>query len=197
MPHKGLLSILRSKPLTDQDYLELLEARKAFIMESTDDIGQQKLGNVSIWRTRGDIGARVGDHLSEGDFAYKGKGSFSLNTRGVFVFDRDTYSHVGDSRQPDQTNMCVYGFTRSGDWLLAHIKVWYSQSRRVDKKSVYLHDSKPAKWGEFNVRPKNVLSGLSRAIHYHLENRRYLLEEAEAMFWQVKIEDSILGLDED
>src|SRR5436309_520366 len=120
MPHKDVLSIYsRHGKLTDEEWIHVLEARKAFLMREIRGLGQGKIRDVSIWKDRGNMSDTVAENISDEQITSPDKTKFNLDTRGVFVFDRSTYKCL----DTHHAIMNVCGFTRTGLWLRAEVEI--------------------------------------------------------------------------
>jgi hypothetical protein len=133
MPYTDVLSWFKSSktPLTDLKWCEILEARKAFMMQRIRGLGQKKLGDVYIWRTRGELSTTLSEDLADTNLTSPDKKKFSMDTRGVFFFDRSIYICV--ENDPRRVSMAVCGFTRSGDWLIARVELKLDARGEVEK----------------------------------------------------------------
>lgn len=189
MPHKDVLSIFTQRgPLAIEKWYEILEARKTFMMDHIDDLGQMKLGNIPIWNNPGDISGTVSKGLVEAHLASPNKKQFNMDTRGVFVFDKQTFRPISNH----SNQMAVYGFTRSGKWLIATIvssdhEIYQSEE---PVKTVRLESSDPNQW--VTISPYRIFALLGAVVKKHAERREALWQQALEMSFQFKMEDRLV-----
>jgi hypothetical protein len=192
MPYTDVLSWLKSSkaPATDYEWSEILKARKTFMMQHIRELGQKKLGDVYIWRTRGELSTTLSEDLADKNLTSPDKKKFNMNTRGVFFFDRSIYICVDND--PRHVSMAVCGFTRSGDWLIARIESKLDAGGNVEKKRVVLEEAGPMRWIELGIEPQYILYEFTKYIRNYAENREFLTKEAQKMYWQAEMEDRLI-----
>lgn len=195
MPYESVVDLLIKKgaPKTNTDWVALVEARKNFMMEEqrVKQLAQKTFGSVNHWSSRADIGPQVSHDLVRGRFFLQGapKG-FSLSTRGVFIFDSESYIEQDSC---GVTYAHVYGFTRGGEWVIARINFRLNGSR-MENKMVEVRQASPLYLIEpVGMSPRRIFTELGCVIEQHAKNRRELLRKAEEDEQDIKSEDNLLA----
>jgi hypothetical protein len=159
------------------------------MMKYIQELGQKKLGDTYIWKTRRDLSTKLSLGLTDKNFVSSNR-KFNMDTRGVFFFERSTYICVNDN--PHHVSMAVCGFSRSGDWLIARIRLKLNERGDIEQKNVIIEKSPPTWWMELGIKPYHILHSLTKHIQYHAERREALMKEAQKMYEQVMMEDRFL-----
>src|SRR6266481_3063904 len=177
------------KSLSNGQWSDLIKARKASMMAYIKSLGQTELGNVRHMVAPQYPWRRVNDGLGPDTVFSTDPGRLNRSTRGVFIFDKKSYI---EHDKNGITHMCIYGFTRSGDWILAHIQHRRSGSEMSGKRMT-IRDVSPCElMREMKIDPKRMFTELGRVAKNHAQRRRDLLREAEELERQINIDDHLM-----
>jgi len=176
-------------------WIKLIKARQASMMRRIKELGQSKLGSVNNWATKGDIGTHVSNRMVSAPVSGERKNDLSLDMRGVFVFDRETYT--GDDSK--SVRLLVYGFSRHGKWVVADISFGFGQmftherSCEVDKMVKLSFTSPDELIKSFGVKPRTILRLLSDVVEYDVRRREDSYRESNEMRHMFEFEDELIA----
>lgn len=193
MTHSKIIGlILRGKTLDKKDWLDIIEARKDFLMECIADFSQRRLGDVDHWRGRLDMSGKVEKNVLPLNFSSEDPAKLNCSTKGVFVFMPQTYyEDVGDHL--GLTRLAIYGFTEQGRWTVAQIEFRLERGAEA-LKSLSLSYMDPSRFlFDYGLEAKEILAMLSRVIEDNHQHCRKRLQQAEEMALFTQLEDELLG----
>lgn len=194
--------LVRQQPLTEKEWIELLERRRRLIKPHLNSFTLTELGRFPcLLRYIQWVGIREAQHPNCGLTAY-GTGGKSLEdalkTQGIFGFDTDS-----DILTPDRTPMynCrrfLWGLSRSGKWML--IEIWFLRGGSPDLPTdgVYAFKIQTVPVEDLltiqHLQLRDVWLGLGEAVAQWMKKRQELLDDAEELADQVNLEESLINL---
>jgi hypothetical protein len=200
---EGLEMFIRKNQLTDEEWFDLIEARRELIKPHLDSFTLPELASLECMRSE--------SHTHELSFDVStstGDERFSLKTQGVFHMQpwaaveripnsgyRPGYGQVGC---PDGT-MRVWGLTRSGLWVLVTIaftgEPGYKDRGREQARTVEIIEADlPTIARMTKEKPQLMWEEIGRAIKGWSEHRKHLYHNALNLARMVEIEELALSL---
>lgn len=199
-PGRTGLEILTSRsPLTADEWLELVEARRQLIKPHLERFTMATLGGLECVESEG--GAQ--HELSIDAPKVEGDES-SLDIQGMFRESHD--AHRRDRGRPGQWiptsdwiggQKVIWGLTRNARWLIAKIdykrQLGYKERGRSHAQTVHIrYVALPELLQEAKSTPVYVWRALEETVRQFAEHRRRLYEAALALSQQVALEAEIV-----
>lgn len=201
---EGLEVLVRKVPLTDEEWLGLVAARRELIKPHLDSLTLPELGSLSCMRSE----TNFTHELRWDALTLLGDERFSLKTQGIFrvqpwsVVEKIPNSgfrpEPGCTPCPDGMKQ-VWGLTRSGLWVLAAISFvdqagykgrGYERARTIEIQEVDL----PTIVAKTKEKPQRMWEELGKAIRGFADHREWLYEQARNLARMVAVEELALSL---
>lgn len=199
MPHdkieitQGMLLLLRDTPLTNEEWLRKLEARRQLIVSDIDNFALRALGNTE-YRSRLDgLTHKLSEFNWQPDDPAQGR--FHHGTRGIFGISRNREKVVAPawSETTEANRFFAYGILYTGDWMLAEVHEYLLANGRgvmgqIRAERATLQDLL-AKTG---ISPLDLLDEMTGVIKRYAELRQSLALKATSMYQTASMEDRAL-----
>lgn len=196
---KDALELLcRKTPLSDQDWLELIERRREDIRPHLGTFTLSTLGRVECLKTESFTHA-IRDNSPE----CVGGSEFDLNTQGIFCTrygsrietGRGIVAPPGGINVPDGVQY-IWGLTRNAQWILAGVSYigeygykgrGYERATRVEiEETIILKIAAVCKYTY-----REIWQELGKEIHKWAAKRKALYEDALALSQACEIEETV------
>ena len=200
---KGLEKLVRKKKLTNDEWLEMIEARRELIKPHLNSFTLPELGKLECVKSEG-------HHLHNLylDLGCESEGKFSLKTQGIFRLQPyqavekfpDTGHRPGPGGCPVPNSLKkVWGLTRAGQWLLVTIHCigipgYKGRGREQAVHIEFLESDLRNIVKLAKVKPQDILHELGDVICKFAEQRERLYEHAHNLAQMIRIEELALRL---
>lgn len=195
--------LVRQEPPTDEEWLELLEARRVLIRPHFDSFTLPTLGHLECLYNEMPFTHRLPNDAP----TLTGDEGFSLETQGIFCaphLARKTIPESGwqpgpgGSACPDGT-LYIWGLTRKGQWILAKVvfkgKAGYKERGYEKAQTVDIRESTlPEIVAQTKTTPYQIWLEIGQVIKDWAKFRRGLYECALGIADQVETEEDMLAL---
>lgn len=200
---KGLKLLTRTMPLSDQEWLDLIEARRELIKPHLDTFTLKTLGEVKCLRSD-NYCHKIGFNSPE-----VASGEFNLSTQGIFrsnyrnrVLDQRKYRNPSSYQDEFHTfggTLYIWGLTRKVQWVIASVTYvcesgykgrGYERATKVEiKETMILKILSVCK-----VSYEEIWRELSKEIHLWNQDRARLHEISTNLCRMCEIEELALPL---
>lgn len=191
---KGLELLCRIKPLSDEEWLELVERRRQIITPYLDSFTLSTLGQVEF------LHSEAGIHQIRHDSPECFGGQFDLKTQGIFNTTFMSRIQFPGSVLNDSGGVqYVWGLTRNGEWIMAGVTYnnvrgykgrGYQRAIRVEIEKTTI----PLILSVCKFTCEAVWLTLEHAVLSFEQNRKKLYEDASHLSRMCQIESLVLGL---
>jgi len=195
--NNGFEFLARNTPLTDEEWVGLIETRRELIKPHLDSFTLPELGALKCLRQEGSFLNEIQLTVSEST----GDTEFSLKTQGIFhAQEWADMERVPNSGYPPANclngTMRIWGLTRNGEWVLVTVDFigepgWKNRGcERATSVNIVKSDV-PAILAQTKVKPHHMWEKIGHAIIGFAERRRNLYEQALKLAKQVAVEDNL------
>ncbi|MBZ9578220.1 hypothetical protein KJA13_04325 [Patescibacteria group bacterium] len=199
--------LVRKHPPSDEEWLDLIEARRSLIKPHLDSFTLPKLGELKCLRTESwTEGHDLYDALTIRDtLTVTGDTRFSLKTQGIFRRPWSGIQRIPNSGYrapgggcPDGT-MYIWGLTRAGQWILAKVEFkgepGYKKRGYERATRVHIEESDLATIiAKTKSTSEEIWRELGKAIKDWTKARHQLYRRAREIARIIRIEELALSL---
>ena len=202
---KGLEVFVRKDRIADEEWLDLIEARRELIKPHLDSFTLPELGSVKCLRNenfmhelRFDISTSTGDPR----FSLKTQGVFSMQPWGAVERIPNSgyrpWPTDGHVNCPDGI-IQIWGLTRSGLWVLITVefigKEGYKDRGYERANTVHIVEADlPTIIAKTKEKPQRMWEQLGNVIRSFAVHRKWLYDQASYLVWTVEAEELALSL---
>jgi hypothetical protein len=194
--------LARTQPLSADNWLSLVESRRALIYGAIGDIGLQRLGDTLFYyecQPGWSIVQRVRDEIEGTVMALVSPANMNLETRGIF-YPVCARRIIVEHPYADTHFAYVFGISRRHGWVLVTISFLLrfnpdnSQSYWADKRVKIREASLPEILKACpGLAPRKILRQLSETIKACHDKKQKSATEWRARWHAVRAEDELLS----
>lgn len=197
---KSLEILVRQHPLTDDDWIQLIEGRRELIKPHLDAFTLPTLGALKCLKIEHWLNDLGHWKATDGDerFSIQTQGLFFLQPHSAMVYNlnREHRCMPGDAL-PGTGIKKAWGLTRSGQWVIVTIgfvrSSGYKGRGREDVTDVCVDESDvPAILAETKTPAKEVWQALGQAVKNLAEQRKRLYVQARTLANMVDVDELLL-----
>ena len=205
--NQGLQILARQNPLTDQEWLALVEARRRLLLEHLKDITLKQLGDVEFYSANTGGNFKLGSDSQILLYGGQGNVKYNLRTRGIFpesngnVVAKTVYVHLEDNN-PTNSTTYTWALTRCGAWIGIEIKCiciltphpWKNRKMKSEKVvGVKISELSLEDICKFCDRsPQHIWKTLGDSVRTWTKRRQNLFDEAKDLLETFDAEEQIL-----
>ncbi|MDP2593716.1 MAG: hypothetical protein Q8P36_00010 [bacterium] len=185
MPSRNLQRLIARHIFTTEDWVSLLEERRAMIKPYLDRFTLEKLGDIKCLRNGGFSSHPLKDDSPSVSYFTATKEHFSLETQATWGGDMHVLGYDQTTQMPQQSK---WGLSRSGLWLLAIVSYYEERTPRYYERARQVHISSvdlPDLLLRSKRRPQDIWEELADRVRtwlYHNESIYRSLKELDRTF---------------
>lgn len=200
MPHSTTLELLvRKSELSDESWLQLIEARREMVKRYLDSFTLGEIGSLECLRRENSY-HKISDNeptLIKDPW----NGHFSLKTQGIFGWKVERASppngtFVGNNFFANG-KVHIWGLTRSSLWILADLSFVGEHGRKnrgYDKAiSIEIQEASLSTiLTKLKIRPRLIWDTIGESVYDLTHRRKILYEQALELIREIELEDRVV-----